>query len=119
MPIPHHTTSQHYVATLPHTSTSQPYIALLYRTNVTSLLPCLGLSTVPRTCRIYGARMTGPVPVPSKQSGYRLYGRFCTVYVRASEILREYHWFESEHAYPCSFDTLPHFAAIIGGIEGG
>ena len=42
----------------------------------------LGLSTVPRTWRIYYARITGPVPVPSKQLGYQLYGRFCTIYVR-------------------------------------
>jgi hypothetical protein len=51
----------------------------------------LGLRTVPRTWRIYGARITGPVPVPSKQLGYQLYGRFRAVYVRVSEILHEYH----------------------------
>ena len=66
----------------------------------------LGLSTVPRTWRKYGARITGPVPVPSKQSGYQLYGRFCTVYVRVSEILHEYQLFQSEDTYHCSFDAL-------------
>ena len=79
----------------------------------------LGLSTVSRTWCIYGARIPGPVPVPSRQSGYQLYGHFRTVYIRVSEILHEFHLFQFEHAYPCSFDALPQFPAVISGIEGG
>jgi len=79
----------------------------------------IGLSTVPRTWCIYGARITGPIPVPSKQSGHQLYGHFCTVYVQVSEFLHKYHLFQSQDVYPCNFDTLPQVSPIICGIEGG
>ena len=67
---------------------------------------------------LYGARITGPVPLPSKQSGHRLYSRFGTVYVRVSQILHEYHLFQSQDVYPNNFDALPHISPIIRGIEG-
>ena len=33
--------------------------------------------------------------------------------------MHEYRLFQAEYAYPYSFDALPWFPAIIGGIEGG
>ena len=62
----------------------------------------LRLSTIPRTWRIYGARITGPV----EAIGVPTIRPFCTVHLRVGEIVHEYQLFQYEDTYHCSFDAL-------------